>query len=155
MDEFSERADAGSASKRPGPAHGRGLVLIVDDDVTLLKLLDTILDDEGYRVVTARTLTEAADALGRLRCDLVLADTMGAPVSSGGLEDWAPLEQLREVAGATPVVLMTGHRGEAVAEYAAHGFHDLLLKPFELEDLLALVARLVPELTQGNDPKRD
>jgi CheY-like chemotaxis protein len=125
-------------------AASRGSVLVVDDDATLLHLIEMILGDEGYRVATAGTLAEALDALAHVRFDVVLADTMGAPLIHEGAEGWAGLEHLREAAGETPVVLVTAYRIADVAEYAARGFRAVLLKPFDLDQLLAVVERYIP-----------
>ncbi|NWN84258.1 MAG: two-component system response regulator GlrR, partial [Halomonas sp.] len=60
-------ADAGSARRRQ-PAH----ILLVDDDVSLLKLLGMRLESRGYRLTTAESGREALKALEIERPDLVL-----------------------------------------------------------------------------------
>jgi CheY-like chemotaxis protein len=84
-------------------------------------------------------MPEALAALTHLRVHLVLADTMGALI--GASHGWERLEDLREAAGGTPLVLFTAHSGAAAADYAAHGFQEVLLKPFDLDDLVTVVAR--------------
>src|SRR5262249_8906636 len=135
------RAHSGDTTPLLKAAKSRGVVLVVDDDAPLLELMEMILGDEGYRVATAGTLDAAIDALAHVRFDLVLADTMGAALHEDGAPGWVDLEHLREAAGETPVVLCTAHRDADVAEYAVRGFRDVLLKPFDLEHLLALVER--------------
>jgi two-component system response regulator GlrR len=119
----------------------RGAVLVVDDDAELLKLLSLILGDAGYQVSVAGSLPLALAALRRSRYHLVLADTMGPIVTWESGPHWEPLEVLRAAAGATPVAILTAYPAEAFAEYGERGFADLLPKPFELEDLMAVVER--------------
>jgi CheY-like chemotaxis protein len=119
----------------------RGAVLVVDDDAILLKLLRLILGDAGYRVHTVGSLPLAHAALRGSRFDLVLADSMGPVVTRESGAHWEPLDALRDAAGATPVAILTAYPTEAFAEYAARGFADLLPKPFDLEELMAVVER--------------
>jgi CheY-like chemotaxis protein len=114
-------------------------VLVVDDDAAIAAIVRECLRDEGYRVACARTMPEALAALTHLRVQLVLADTMGTLIGTG--HGWERLEDLREAAGGTPLVLFTAHSGAEAADYTAHGFQEVLLKPFDLDDLVAVVAR--------------
>ena len=73
--------------------------------------------------------------------DLVLTDSFGRTLDANAL---AQLRSLVTAAQPTPVVLMTAH-GEAtrIAE-DEHGLAGIILKPFDFNDALALVYRLVP-----------
>ena len=51
---------------------------------------------------------------------------------------------LRQVSGGTPVVLLTAHPVDARDAHAA-GFAAVLRKPFDVEELLAQVAALLPD----------
>jgi CheY-like chemotaxis protein len=130
----------GEPPARPSP----GRVLVIEDESAVQAVVRECLSGEGYQVAGASTADEAVAALTHARFDLVLADVVGATGARGWPERWAVLEHLRELAPQTPVVLCTGLREAALGEYAARGFHDLLLKPFGLDELLAVVQRYLP-----------
>ncbi len=119
----------------------RGTLLVVEDDPAIAEVTRLCLQEEGYRVAVATTFAQAVEALTHTRFALVLADTLGATAAQPDTERWALLEQLRVLAGYTPVVLFTAHRAQDFAGFAARGFRDLLLKPFDLDELVATVQR--------------
>lgn len=103
-------------------------VLVVDDERYIVDLLTDLLDDEGYRVITA---FDGASALQKVKDetpDLILADIM-----MPRLDGLALLTRIREEHGALPVVLMSA----AVTPLS----HEVpyIAKPFDLEDLLDIV----------------
>ena len=118
-----------------------GQVLVVDDDAAVRAVVCEVLRAEGYQVVDAATFSEAVEDLANARFDLVLADAhlQDAPVPLG--DRWAVVEQIKALAGSTPVVIFTAYHKRDFAEYTARGFADLLLKPFDLDELLATVRR--------------
>jgi CheY-like chemotaxis protein len=111
-------------------------VMVVDDDLAIRELIAMVLTDEGYAVATA---TNGAEALTQLQQSpppaLVLLD-LNMPVMSG----WELQARLREELPDLPVVFMTaGQRAQEEARrHQAAGF---LPKPFDLDHLLATVAR--------------
>ena len=119
----------------------RGALLVVEDDPAIAEVARLCLQEEGYRVAVATTFAQAVEALTHTRFALVLADTLGATAARPDTERWVLLEQLRVVAGYTPVVIFTAHRAQDFAGFAARGFRDLLLKPFDLDELVATVQR--------------
>jgi two-component system response regulator MprA len=117
-------------------------VLIADDSETILLLLRTRLEMEGYEVSTAADGEQASAALaagGGEGPDLILLDAM-MPHKSG-LE---VLRELREAGDETPVLIVSAHReeekqGEA-GELGAAGF---IGKPIDFDDLLGRIRTLV------------
>lgn len=113
------------------------LLLVEDDQETRDVVLD-LLAEEGYTVACAASLDEALAQVNDQVFDLILADVIGwtthAPLEA--------VERLRDQAQPTPVSLLTSWNlnEEAVR---AQGFARLLKKPFDLADLLTLVAELV------------
>jgi CheY-like chemotaxis protein len=132
-----------------------GKVLIVEDDPVLGDLVHTILVDEGYTAsVLGAPLLGRADpdalraAVGRLEPDCVLLDSGGR----GTMPDtsWVEAAWLHDRARAVPVIMFTVD-GEATdearegrsARSRAAGFFAVLDKPFDLDELVATVARAV------------
>ena len=111
-------------------------VLVVDDDPDLRVMLCAILEAEGYTVDSAADGLEALAQLQARQPHVIVADLQMPRMTGQEL-----LGQLRQLPVHIPVVFMTaGLRAELEAEQ--HGADGFLAKPFELDDLLQLVARL-------------
>ena len=113
-------------------------VLVADDSETILLLLRTRLEMEGYEVITAADGEEAMEALADAHPDLILLDAM-MPRKSG----IDVLRELREAGIETPVLIVSAHqdaeKAGAPSELHASGF---LGKPIDFEDLLGRIAAL-------------
>ena len=114
-------------------------ILIVDDETAILEFVGEALCEEGYSVVLATTLAEALAALAAHRVDLVLADSLLPPPLAYTDQQWDALRQILRHAGLAPVIIFTAYQPAFFADYRKYGFHELLLKPFDLEQLLARV----------------
>ena len=121
----------------------RGTILVVEDNPDIADLLRETLAEAGYRVLPAATPDAARQILAAFRVGLVLTDAFhGAPGAPGTI--WDDLDPLVGLAGDAPLVLCSAHDPALYADFAAHGFTAALPKPFDLDDLLALVATLLP-----------
>lgn len=123
------------------PIDNRHTLLVVEDDPGIRDLMCECLREEGYRVAAAADAEEAVDALARLRFDLVLADALGAPPADPQAGQWPALARILTASGGIPVVICTAHQASGFADFRERGFSDLLLKPFDLDELLATVRR--------------
>lgn len=114
-------------------------VLVVEDEFGIAELLDTVLTDEGHRVLTARNGKQGLEVLTKERADLVLCDYM-MPVMDGAamLGAMAADPALRGI----PVVVMSAMREATVAERCA-GYVTFMRKPFKLPELLDVVERVL------------
>ena len=112
-------------------------VLIVDDDESIRDFLAMALTDDGYDVATAEEGQRALDVARRWDPALILLD-----MRMGGMDGWGFARAYRRVSRRrAPILVVTAARDAAV--YAAQIEADAFLaKPFELRDLLGLVARL-------------
>jgi CheY-like chemotaxis protein len=112
-------------------------VLVVDDDKDILTLIRMVLEEEGYRVITAENGEQALGRTAQQQPDLILLD-LTMPVLNG----WQTRERLAETWPQIPVVFMTaGFRAKAEAEaYRVAGY---LAKPFDVDDLLRTVSRFL------------
>jgi len=111
----------------------QGQILIVDDEPAVADVLEFALRRAGFAVATVATLADARRALSAREPALVVLD-LGLP-DMDGLD---VLRQLRARDAALPVLLLTARAGldDKVAGLDS-GADDYLVKPFELDELLA------------------
>lgn len=112
-------------------------VLIVEDEADLAGLLRDVLQDAGYSVVLT-TGTAAVQRAEEVQPALILMDYM-----MPGLNGGAVIAQMRETlkANLPPLILVSGR--PEVRELARQAGADAYLyKPFDVDELLALVSRL-------------
>ncbi|HKI87220.1 MAG TPA: response regulator, partial [Thermoanaerobaculia bacterium] len=109
------------------------LVLIIDDEPGILATLSGVLNDEGYRTLTAQSGEEAVSLYRDHRPDVVFLD-IWLP-DRDGLET---LEALREADPAAAVVMMSGHGTAATAVKAIKmGACDYVEKPLSYAQAVA------------------
>ncbi|HVY31879.1 MAG TPA: sigma-54 dependent transcriptional regulator [Polyangiaceae bacterium] len=115
-------------------------ILIVDDESTVLFMLREVLEERGHHVLEAASGLQAAAMAdtGQLdEVELVLSD-----FSMPGLDGLGLLAHLRPRFPELPLVLLTARGSERLAARAIkEGAFDYLPKPFELEELEAVVGR--------------
>ena len=109
------------------------LILVIDDDPDVLRLLENQLGRLGHRVVTSSSSERGLEIAQTGNPDLIILDIM-MPVLDG-------IEVLRRLRGdpiteLTPVVIITAETQRArVTEAMRVGVDDYLLKPYTLEQL--------------------
>ncbi len=113
-------------------------ILVVEDQPAMQRNIRIGLEMAGYAVVTAADGLEALAVLGQQRVDLILADI--AMPRMNGYQLYERLRQVREWA-LIPFVFISARALDSDVRYGkALGSDDYLVKPFQLEDLLAIVA---------------
>ena len=112
-------------------------ILVVDDEPLIRDVVVDLLGDEGYSVVTADDGRTALEVFQREAPALVLMDVM-----MPRLDGQAAFRAMREHAqrDGLPVILMSAMAEPADLDPEVTAF---LRKPFDLDQLLALVARLL------------
>ena len=113
-------------------------ILVVDDEPDIRQLVSEILEDEGYRVITAEKGDAARAAFARQTPNLVLLDIWMPDIDGISLlKEWAGPKGLP-----CPVVIMSGHGSvETAVEATRLGAYDFLQKPISLARLLAIVSQ--------------
>jgi CheY-like chemotaxis protein len=114
-------------------------VLVVEDDDSLRTLLLDILAEEGYRVLAARDGAAGLALVRGERPAVIFLDTY-----MHGMDGAAFLAAYRALPGPhAPVVLLSAATDAVYAALTASGppVSGVLPKPFDLDDVLALVER--------------
>jgi CheY-like chemotaxis protein len=114
-------------------------VLVVDDEFGIVDVLETILTDEGYRVLTACNGKQGLVRLSEEKPGVILLDFM-MPILGGG-------DMLRAMAAEPayqriPVIMMSSLSEAAVAK-RCRGYAAFLHKPFRATAVLSTVARVL------------
>ena len=116
-------------------------ILIVDDEPAIGWSLRELLSDEGHEVAVAADIPQAVAVAGATAPDVILLD-----VRLGHHDGLRSLPEIRAVAGAVPVIVMTAFGDLDTAVRAVHaGAFDYLVKPFDLERVTAVVARALAD----------
>ncbi|MHB1447032.1 MAG: response regulator transcription factor [Acidimicrobiales bacterium] len=114
-------------------------ILVVDDDVAVVRALARALTLHGFSVETAPDGIAALRLLTHRAPDVVVLD-----VSMPGVDGLEVCRRLRQAGDMTPVLILTAREGisDRVAGLDA-GADDYLVKPFALEELLARLRALL------------
>ena len=106
-------------------------ILIVDDEVSILNSLSSILEDEGYDVSVAKSGMEALKHCAMNPPELMMLDIWMPEMD--GLET---LKRLRELVPNTQVMMMSGHGSiETAVKAIKLGAYDYIEKPLSLENV--------------------
>lgn len=140
------------AARRPEPAAQPPAkptrILIIDDMAAVAQMTRLMLEQHGHEVEIALDGPSGIEAARRFRPDLVLCD-----ISLPGMSGYDILHALHAETGleGTRVVALTGYDDEEHKRRTAEaGFFAHLVKPFTLEALQGLIARL-----SGESPRLD
>ena len=108
-----------------------GRVLIVEDEPSVVALLEDMVSFLGYTLAVAMTGRDALHAVPEFRPDVVLLDLM-LPDTRGD----AVLVNLRDSEPHLPVIVVTGNTDTELAKQTlAQGAFDYVRKPFDLTRL--------------------
>lgn len=118
-------------------------ILVIDDELDLVKLLKIRLELHDYAVVPLYTSKRAVEITKREKPDLILLDIMMPDMN--GYEVCKALRS-NEVTRDIPIILFTAkssEMGKMSKEYKDIGANDYLAKPFEPEVLLEKINKLI------------
>jgi len=112
-------------------------ILIVDDEVRILILLQSLLKANGYETAIAKNGNDALDLIRKGGINLVVTDLRMAPMD--GLE---LITEIKALQPKIPVILLTAYASvETAIDAMKCGAFDYLTKPFKVDEMLATVKR--------------
>ena len=114
-------------------------ILVVEDDPDGLRSVEEAIRDAGFSVVTAMTGQAGVAAFTREQPDVVLSDLF-----LPDMDGLAVMAAIRHARADTPVLIMTAYGTVNTAVRALkEGAYDYLVKPLDLDDVQAKLARAV------------
>jgi DNA-binding response OmpR family regulator len=114
-------------------------VLIIDDEPDYIKVVETILEKEGYDVIPATSGKEGLDKLTEERPDLILLDIM-MPEMDG----FEVCSRIRENFESLPVIILSVMKDDSdIVKGLWVGANDYFTKPFNKAILLAKIRSLL------------
>ncbi len=132
---------------KSGDYRGR-LVLLMDDDETVLLPVSEMLLDLGYKVKIARNGEEALEHFyksieaGR-KFDVVIVDL----IVQGGMGGKETLERLLKIDPEVRAIVSSGYSNDPVmANYEKYGFKGVLAKPYQIEEMNEILKQVFKEI---------
>ena len=123
-------------------------ILLVEDDSSAAIALRRVLADEGYEI---SIVTRGDEGLSRAEADNF--DVVITDLKLPGLDGLELIHRLHASKPRMPIILMTAHgTTETAIEATKQGAYDYLLKPFEMEDLIDLVANAATSSRLMSEP---
>jgi len=124
------------------PAAARPLLLVVDDELPVLRVVERLAAKVGFDVVTCASGSEAMRALARKPADLAMVDLRMPDVNGLDL-----LRQIRTAVPSCEVILMTAFAAvDSAVEAIKLGAREYLTKPFDFDRLRQVLVDIRLEL---------
>jgi DNA-binding response OmpR family regulator len=127
-----------------------GVILVVDDEPKLVRLVREILVATGYDVLTANSGDRALELLAIEQPDLIILDIL-----LPGMDGYEITSRIREFSD-VPIIMLTARVREAdkLKGFEA-GVDDYVTKPFSAKELLARVRAVLKRSNSNTSPKTD
>ncbi len=114
-------------------------ILVIDDDPTLLKMLQPFLESHGFAVTVAFDGDEGIEKFRAEQPDLIILD-----VQMPRMNGYAFIFEMKKLEGAkkVPIIVLTAKEG-MVDIFKAEGVKEYITKPFKPEALLSNINKYV------------
>ncbi len=127
----------------PAPSDDRPLAMVVDDSITVRRVMERFLERNGMRCVTAKDGMDAVSLLQETKPDIILLD-IEMPRMDG--YEFASHVRNDERVSDVPIIMITSRVGDKHRARAIEiGVNDYLGKPYQDSNLLEAIQRLLEE----------
>jgi CheY-like chemotaxis protein len=114
-------------------------ILVADDSATIRHLIKKFLEEEDYEIVTTSDSANVVDLIDEINPDLVISDIMMPGMDGYTFVRHIRKEKTRE---SLPIIIMSTKKKETMEDlFDAYGIVGYLQKPFEKEQLVALIKK--------------
>jgi two-component system response regulator CpxR len=122
-------------------------ILLIDDELELVKGLTIILQSEGFEVRAAFDGEEGMKKVAEERPDLIILD-----IAMPKMDGFTFVKKLSAtgIAKRVPIIVLTA-RAKMKDLFEMEGVKDYVVKPFENGDLLGRVKKLLKEASEGKE----
>jgi DNA-binding response OmpR family regulator len=119
------------------------VVLIVDDEPTIIAIVEDLLQLKGFESLSAGDAEEAERVIKKHRPDLILLDVMMPNIS--GFDFCRRLKSLPEYRDIPVIFVSVMNKPEDMAKGKEVGAADYIPKPFDPNDLITRIKKLLPD----------
>jgi len=128
-------------------------ILAIDDDPAFLRLVEQVLTQKGYEMLTASSGQEGLRILFARKPDLVLLDVVMTK-----MDGWQTCQRIRDISD-IPIIMITGKHNaeEDIVRGLEYGADDYLIKPVGNRELVARVRAVLrrTELPPSPEARRE
>ena len=122
----------------------RPTILIVDDEIDTLNYLTYVLSKKQFNVITVDNGFDALQKTREEKIDVVLCD-----IAMPDMDGYELYSQIRNFDDNLPIIMMTGFGydpNHVLVKAKKDGLHNIIFKPFELADLVALINKTLKKI---------
>ena len=125
-------------------------ILLVDDNVSLIRIMSLILGRKGYEVATAETGFEAISMVKEIPYDIIFMD-IKMPVMDG-VETYKKIKKIRSDA---VVMMMTAYSvDDLVQEAIQEGANGIIYKPMDINKVVGIIEEVNRKKEEGREMRR-
>ncbi len=117
---------------------GNETILVVDDEPSLIQMLDTVLSHYGYKLLQANNADQALKMLSLNKIDLVISD-----VAMPGMDGHKLMDKIHQDFPGIKVQLVSGYNTNTDENTVLH--KKILYRPFSNNEMLARIRELLDE----------
>jgi len=124
-------------------------ILVVDDDPAFVRLVEQVLTQKGYEVLSAGSGEKGLRLLFAHRPDMVLLD-----VVMPGMDGWQTCSRIRDISD-IPIIMLTGKQKseEDIVHGLDYGADEYLIKPVGSKELVARVRAILRRAELPSSPE--
>ena len=118
-------------------------ILIIDDEPKMAEILKRVLSKQGYEVVTTSEPKQGLEILQSQPVQIILCD-----LKMPGMDGIEVLERAKQIQPQAEFIMMTAYAtAQTAVESMKKGAYDYLIKPFPMDELKILLARVLKTKT--------
>lgn len=129
------------------PIKGRGRILVMDDDESILKVTNEVLEHLGYTIASSRNGSEAIMMYeNALRAGMPFDTVIMDLTVRGGLGGKETMEELIKIDPQVKAIVSSGYANHLViVDHRKYGFRGAVTKPYSIEELSTTLHNVITD----------